>query len=163
METEVTIRSARPEDYFAVCRLLDGLDEQHRDRLPWMFRAPAVQPRSADFFADLLGREDSAMFVAEVGEVVGVALGLMRKPPELTIFVPQRWGVLDNLVVDAGWRRRGVGRLLVRAIEGWALGQGAPWVELSVYDFNLEARRFYESLGYLPLRTVLRKPFAGAT
>jgi GNAT superfamily N-acetyltransferase len=47
---------------------------------------------------------------------------------------------------------------LARAIEAWALGQGAAWVEASVYDFNAEARRFYAALGYLPLRTIVRKP-----
>jgi hypothetical protein len=34
---------------------------------------------------------------------------------------------------------------------------GAAWIEVNVYDVNAEARRFYESLGYLPLSTKLRK------
>jgi hypothetical protein len=48
-----TIRTARLDDYAAVCRLMDGVDELHRDRLPWMFKAAAAQARSETFFADL--------------------------------------------------------------------------------------------------------------
>jgi GNAT superfamily N-acetyltransferase len=128
-----------------------------------MFGAAAAAYRTTDFFADLLARDDSAVFVADAGGVVGIAHGLMRSAPELPIFVQQRWGVLDSLVVDPTWHRRGVGRLLAQSVEEWALSQGAQWVELSVYGFNVEARRFYEALGYLPLRTTLRKGCSGAS
>jgi GNAT superfamily N-acetyltransferase len=155
---EAIIRRARPDDYAQACRLLDGLDELHRDRAPWMFKAPASQPRSEDFFADLLNNEDAVVFVADAGHLVGVAHGLMRAAPDSPVFVRQRWGVVDGLVVDPACRRRGIGKLLTLSIEEWALGLGASWVELNVYEFNAEARRFYEALGYLPLSTKLSKP-----
>lgn len=45
----------------------------------------------------------------------------------------------------------------------WGTRFGVPWVELNVYEFNSEARRFYEALGYLPYSLKLRKlgPNAG--
>lgn len=155
---EPTIRAAKLEDYAGVCRLLDGVDALHRAKLPWLFQEPEAQPRTAAYFAGLLQREDSPVFVADAGSIVGVAHGLMRAAPELPIFVQQRWGLLDVLAVAAAWRRRGSGARLVAAMEAWALAAGAAWLELSVYEFNAEAHRFYEALGYLPLRTVLRKP-----
>jgi GNAT superfamily N-acetyltransferase len=155
---EVIIRRARFDDHAQACRLSDALDELHRDQLPWMFETPDVQPRSEAYFADLLNREDSAVFVADAGRVVGVAFGLLRSAPEFPVFRRQRWGVLDGLVVDPTWRRRGIGKRLTYAVEGWALESGAPWIELNVYEFNTEARRFYEALGYLPFSTKLRKP-----
>jgi len=151
--SELVIRPARLEDYAEVCSLFDGVDVLHRERLPWLFKTPDVQPRSVEYFARLLEHDESSVIVADTGgSIVGVALAMLRSAPDLGVFVRQRWGVLDDLVVTSSWRRRGVGRVLMRAVEG------APWVELSVYDFNEEARRFYESIGYLPLRTVLRKP-----
>jgi GNAT superfamily N-acetyltransferase len=158
---EVTIRAAHPNDYVPVCRLMDALDVLHRERLPWLFKAPDFQPRSEAFFANLLGRDDSAVFVADAAHVVGVAFGLMRTAPEFPVFVRQRWGVLDNLAVDAAWRRRGIGKRLAQSVEAWARDLGASWTELNVYEFNVEARRFYEALGYLPVATRLRKPSAG--
>jgi diamine N-acetyltransferase len=155
---EATIRRARFDDYAQACRLNDAVDELHRNRLPWMFKKPDDQPRSEAYFANLLNREDSAVFVADAGRVVGIAFGLLRSAPELSVFRRQRWGVLDELVVDPTWRRRGIGKRLTHALEEWALESGAAWTELNVYEFNTEARRFYEALGYLPLSTKLRKP-----
>lgn len=60
--------------------------------------------------------------------------------------------------IDPAWRGRGIGRQLTRAFESWAIGAGAPWVEVNVYAVNDEARRFYESLGYLPFSAKLHKP-----
>jgi diamine N-acetyltransferase len=155
---EAFIRSARFDDYAQACRLNDALDELHRDRLPWMFKTPDVQPRSEAYFSALIDREDSAVFVADAGQIVGIAFGLLRSAPEFPVFRQQRWGVLDGLVVDPTWRRRGIGKRLTHAVEEWAFASGAPWIELNVYEFNTEARQFYEALGYLPFSTKLRKP-----
>src|SRR5262249_6462040 len=133
MQTEPIIRRACVDDYEAVRRLFVGLDELHRERLPWLFQqAPASEARSPEFFRDILFREDSAVFVADAGGVIGLAHGLIRTAPEIPLFVPQRWGVLDSLAVDAGCRRRGVGRLLAQSFERWALDLGAAWVEVGV-------------------------------
>ena len=76
----------------------------------------------------------------------GVAVGQMRTAPEFPAFIPQRWGVLDVLVVNPAWRRQGIGKRLARAVEAWAIESGAPWVEVNMYNINAEARRFYEAL-----------------
>lgn len=154
---EATIRRARPEDYDQACRLSDALDALHRDSLPWLFKTPDVEPRSEAFFEDLLNREDSAVFVADAGHLVGVAFGFVRTAPVFPVFLQQRYGVLDGLIVDRAWRRRGIGKQLAQSVEKWALELGVRWVEINVYEFNVEARGFYESLGYSPLSTKLRK------
>jgi GNAT superfamily N-acetyltransferase len=155
-----TIRRARLDDYDEACRLLDALDVFHRERVPWLFKEPSRQPRSEAHFADLLAGAASAVFVADAGRLVGIAVGLIRTAPDFPIFVQQRWGVLDALVVDPAWRRRGIGALLANSVETWAIEAGAPWVEVNVYDANAEARRFYEARGYLPVSTKMRKPTA---
>jgi len=157
---QVVVRRARLEDHAQACRLNDAVDALHRERLPWMFQTPEVEPRSQAHFSDLLHREDASVFVADAGHVVGIAFGRLRSAPDSPVFRPERFGVLDGLVVDPAWRRLGIGKRLTHAVEQWALEAGAPWTELNVYEFNTEARRFYEALGYLPYATKMRKPSA---
>jgi GNAT superfamily N-acetyltransferase len=156
--TEFIVRTARPDDYAAACALLLGLDQVHWENLPWLLRVPPVPPRSEESFAKLLEGPDSVLFVAESTELVGVAIGVMKSAPEFAVFIPQRWGVLDALMVAVPFRRHGVGARLTNAVEAWAVERGASFVELGVYDFNVEARRFYERLGYVSTLTKLRKP-----
>ena len=80
--------------------MLDGLDELHREHLPWLFRTPATQARSRDYFEQLLSGDDSCVLVADAGEVVGVVIALMRSTPDFQVFIPQRWGILDSIVVS---------------------------------------------------------------
>jgi GNAT superfamily N-acetyltransferase len=126
-----------------------------------MFKEPESQARTSEFFADALSRDDSAVFIADADGIVGIAHGRTRAAPDVPVLHAQRWGVLESLVVAPAWRRRGVGKRLADAFEGWALGEGASWVEASVYEFNGEARGFYEALGYLTLRTIVWKPRDG--
>ena len=161
MTDPFVVRSAALGDYHEMCALLAEVDELHRSNLPWMFQRPTAEPRSKEFFEQLLNGEDSAVLVAHSGpELVGVATTLLRSAPDFALFIAQRWGVLDNIAVSKSWRRRGVGTALIRDAERWAERHGANWIELGVYEFNDEARAFYRSLGYSPVSTKLRKPFA---
>ena len=148
---------AQAGDYEAVCSLLDELDRLHWQSLPWLFRAPPSPPRDLAFFSKLLADPNSIVFVARADAVIGVAIALLKSAPEFNVFIPQRWGVIDNISVASSWQRKGVGAALAHAVEKWAQTQGAKWVELGVYDFNENARTFYERLGYLPLSRKLRK------
>lgn len=65
--------------------------------------------------------------------------------------------VIQAIHVRKDHRRRGVGTSLVRDIEGWAEAKSARYVELGVYEFNPEARAFYERLGYLTVSRVMRR------
>jgi ribosomal protein S18 acetylase RimI-like enzyme len=163
MDEPFIVRAATLGDYDSMCTLLGEVDELHRLNAPWLFRKPSTEPRSRAFFEQLLGSEDAAVLVADAtGPIVGVATALMRPSPDFAVFLSQTWGVLDNIAVSKSWRRRGVGTALTRNSERWAQGRGAKWIELGVYEFNAGARSFYQTLGYCPVSTKLRKPFDDA-
>jgi GNAT superfamily N-acetyltransferase len=52
------------------------------------------------------------------------------------------------LVVDAGVRERGVGRLLMEEAERVGRELGAAWAEVTAGHHRPDARRLYEELGY---------------
>jgi len=153
------VRDASLGDYDSMCALLAQVDELHRLNVPWLFCKPSTEPRSMGFFEQLLRSNDGTVLVADAaGHVVGIATALMRSSPDFPVFLTQTWGVLDNLAVSESWRRRGVGTSLIREAERWVHGRGAKWIELGVYEFNAGARSFYQTLGYAPVSTKLRKP-----
>lgn len=139
-------------------RLLDALDQIHRERVPWLFRATNEPARTRQEYAELIEGPDSTLITAVAPQVIGVALVLLKSTPAFPVFVPARFAVVDNLVVESAWRRSGVGTALTRAAEDWARARGASWLELGVYEFNDSARAFYEALGYGPVTRKLHKP-----
>ena len=62
---------------------------------------------------------------------------------------------VKDLVVDAPWRRRGLGEALLRHALGTFTSRGATALELKVHATNASAIRLYERVG---MRMVERLP-----
>lgn len=105
--------------------------------------------RSRDYLQTILGDENCAIFVAvQAGEIIGTIHITIRQSPSFPIMVPRRFAVIENLIIVQAQRRSGVGTALMTHAHQWAADQGLTQIELNVWNFNEEAIRFYESLGY---------------
>jgi diamine N-acetyltransferase len=144
-------------DRDAVARLFDELDVLHSDSLPGLFRRQIPSPRDQAFLQSLLETEQSAVLIADAGEVVGFVHVLLRTSPSFPIFVQQTRGVVESIYVAAAWRRRGFARELLRAAERWARERGAVGIDLNVYEFNEQARALFTAMGYSTLSRRLSK------
>jgi ribosomal protein S18 acetylase RimI-like enzyme len=82
--------------------------------------------------------------VAEAGGAV-VAYILVRA---LTSDEGYELGGIDNLVVDEGWRGRGVGRHLMEMAEKHFRAEGRAALQLTVRADNQVALNLYRSLGF---------------
>jgi len=146
---DVRIRPAILAEHGALCRLFDELDRLHRAARPDFFRRADGPARPSAIVADLIAGPRSTILVAERdGGLAGLVSVLLQGIAGLPILVPRRIAVIDNLIVRADCRRHGIGRRLIDRAERWADAQGAQAVEIVVHEFNLEARRFYDALGY---------------
>lgn len=86
------------------------------------------------------GDEEVAFIAIGNGRWVGMARGYLELPIAHLIAV----------YVTPEWRRRGVGRAVSHSVVAWAWERGASAVVLSVSDWNVGARRVYESIGFAP-------------
>ena len=118
---EAVIREARSEDYPQVCRLLDALDELHRERAPWMFKAPEYQPRSEGYFASLVDGEHSAVLVADAGPLVGIAPWMAVVVADLVLAVALRWFPVRSVPVGIAVAVAAVAVLLDPLVPGGRL------------------------------------------
>src|SRR5687767_1103942 len=88
-----SIRVMSLADCDAVARLFDELDVLHSDSLPSLFRHPTRSPRDRAFLESLLETGQSAVLIADVGEVVGFVHVVLRTSPSFPIFVQQARGL----------------------------------------------------------------------
>ena len=96
-------------------------------------------PWSRASFGNLLDRDDASLWVAAVdGNVVGYAV----------VWYVLHEAELGNLAVASGWRRRGLGRLLLDWVLEVARGRGVERIYLEVRASNLGAQQLYERRGF---------------
>jgi ribosomal protein S18 acetylase RimI-like enzyme len=150
------VRPAKIEDLPAVARLYVVLKNHHRELQPFNPRYHVEDREWQEIARRALLDEEVAVFVAERdGAVRGfVKLSIAAKP----------WGLsceMDTLVVDEGWRSRGIGKELLLAAEDHAAGIGARGLRANVLVSNEEGRAFYEREGYALLAVRYGKSITG--
>ncbi len=114
--------------------------EQSMERF-WRRLYPEQPPRPALDPAELV-RPHGVFLVAFVGDVAAGCAGL--RPLEGVAGV----GEMKRVWVEPAFRRRGLSRLLVKAVEQCAreLGYGRLWLDTG--PLQLEAQSLYQSCGY---------------
>lgn len=146
--SDVTIRELRRDDLGPVGALAAELVQQHHrwdgDRF---FLVDDVADGYRWFFGTQLGKDGVVLLVAEVdGAVAGYAYGTVEARDWNLLL--DAHGALHDVVVDARFRRRGVGRALVQAMVQALEARGAPRVVLMSAAQNASAQALFESLGF---------------
>ena len=143
------VREAVDTDYDQVCRLYAIGDELHQDQLPHIFQRVEGPARDAEYVQSLVHGDDFGLFVAEVeDQLVGLVSVRASWTAAVPMLVRRTYAVVDILVVKKGFRRQGIGTALMKRAQSWARQKGLESIELTVWEFNTGAARFYERLGY---------------
>ena len=104
---------------------------------------PPVQKRYPPEVVDYpsyVDNPDKAIFIAYAGRRAAGQIRLCR--------YWNQYAYIEDIAVDPGFRRRGIGeRLLRRAIE-WAHARQLPGVMLETQNINVPACRLYERCGF---------------
>lgn len=132
------IRCATSEDSDAMLVLLNQLFGVEQD---FCFDAPTQHRGLAMLLASSLAR----VFVAEAeGVVRGMATG------QLVVSTAQGGlsVLVEDVVVDEGWRRRGIGTLLLAELQRWASSQGAGRMQLLADRDNETGLTWYRRHGW---------------
>src|SRR5512144_3120259 len=136
------IRPAHRADVAAIVRLIHGLAEFEK-----LTHLVEVTPES--LAPHLFGERPVAeALVAELeGRIVAFALFFTN----FSTFLAKPGLYLEDLYVDPAYRGRGIGQALLKRLGRLAAERGYGRFEWSVLDWNVDAIRFYESLGAVPM------------
>ena len=149
-EGKISIRSAEPADLDSLVSLLAALFAIEEDFV-------VDEARQRRGLTLMFESERGCVLVAEAeGRVIGMCSGqLLVSTAEGGLSL-----LVEDVVVHDQWRGRGVGRLLMAAIGGWAKVHEVSRLQLLADRNNIPALGFYQGLGWqttelICLRTVL--------
>jgi ribosomal protein S18 acetylase RimI-like enzyme len=134
-----TLRPAAPADLEALVRLLGVLFSIEAD-----FRPDEARQRRG--LSRML--EEPARRLVLVAEEGGAVIGMVTVQLVVSTAEGGDAGLLEDLVVDAPHRGRGVGRRLLEGAAAWARARGATRLQLLADVTNAPALGFYDRLGW---------------
>ena len=147
----MNIRNMTLNDYNEVDRLMAQVHKIHVEGRPDLY-IDVDHIYSMEQFQEMVENEDMISVVAEIDEtVVGICFVSMRAR---TCMVKRRTAYMEDLCVDEAYRGKGVGKKLFLYAKELAVKMGAERLDLMVWDFNENARKFYESMGMKPQRYI---------
>jgi GNAT superfamily N-acetyltransferase len=141
------IRIATVSDVEALVALNRIAQDMHVQAFPDRFRRDAPQQIVADAFAEKIQASTSYWLVAEEDELVAFLSADFFEREESWHSVARRVCYLAGIVVAPSFRRRGIARALIGALQREADARGMT-IELDVFAFNDEAKEVFSKLGF---------------
>ena len=145
------IRNMILNDYQEVDRLMAQVHGLHVKGRPDLY-IDVEHIYSFEQFKEMVENEDMITILAEENDkVVGICMVSMRMK---TCMVKRRTAYMEDLCIDESCRGKGIGKKLFLYAKDEAVKMGAERLDLMVWDFNENARKFYESMGMKPQRYI---------
>ncbi len=154
-DTGIRIRAAESDDLAFLIELIwdDPLGRAREDI------SEASRPAYAAAFSAVLDDPNSTILVAEDR---GLVVGCIQLTVKAGLSYRGAWRmVVEDLRVARNRRGDGIGTLLMRATESWAVERGCQIIELFVHSDRVDAHRFYDRLGFAGAHRGFRKTLPG--
>jgi ribosomal protein S18 acetylase RimI-like enzyme len=147
METDLTIRTARPGDIAAMKTIWKAFIDFHLARDPFFERCADGHDRYGEFVAKHLKDEDWYILVAVVdNDVVGQGIGTVQYYPP--VYVHGKFGYIQEVAVAEAYRRQGIGTALIEQMIAWFKHRGITRIEVEVATTNEVSNPFWRKAGF---------------
>lgn len=150
------IRPATPSDVQVIVDMERKLLRYHALKSKYFKPVPDAEKKFEKYLRGLIGKKDAAVFVAQSDDKqVGYLIArVFEDPPVLKI---RRKGVITDIFVERGYRKRGIGQKLIERALKWFRKQNLQFAELSVYVKNISGKIFWKRMGFEDHMTIMRK------
>jgi ribosomal protein S18 acetylase RimI-like enzyme len=123
--------------------LVFGLFDKYR----MFYKAESNLDLAKSFIQERLDNKESVIFVAL--DKTGRPVGFTQLYPSFSSLRTVRNWILNDLYVEEGFRRQGIGEMLMRKAMAFGIAKGAKSIELSTGVNNVKAQKLYEHIGFI--------------
>ena len=141
----ISIRKAVFEDYDAVCRIMNQVQELHVQWRPDIYKSTS-DVISKELFQDAVTHE--LFYVTEINSKITGVLGLEFRHIESPLHVTREVLFIGSMVVDKAYRRKGIGHAFFSKVKEIALENNCDGIELQVNAKNKLAFEMYSKYGF---------------
>jgi len=139
------IREANLLDFDAIAKLEQQVFKIHINARPDLFEKNYF---TKEYFEGNFENENAKIFVYEENEnILGHCMIEEYESIDDAMMFDVKGIFIDSMCVDENAKGRQIGRALVDHVKAHAKEIGATSLDLLVWDFNEDARKFYEHLG----------------
>ena len=148
----MTVRFANENELGRVNELRAQVNALHVAGKPEVFKSGFPQELQ-DYVNVIWNDPNKDIVVAELdGVVCGYAVINYVNRPENPYMFERRYLDIDEFGVDEAFRRRGAATAMIDFIRALAAEKGYSRVELNMWEFNEDALKFYEAVGFTTYR-----------
>lgn len=146
------VRFAEEKDLSRINELRKQVNDIHVNARPDVFKTGFCKELQ-DFAHVLLTGENSDILVAErEGVICGMACVDYVRKPETSYGMARGFYHIQEIAVDALYRRQGVAKELFEFMKEEAKKRLLNKIELEVWTFNESAIEFYEAVGFCEIK-----------
>lgn len=143
------IEVANETNYETLNKLFKELDHYHFLLQPERVNEYTQVARTAEQLNSYTSGDGKVLFIAKLNEEYVGFINLKIEVIEGSYLnVSRKFCLIDNIFVRESFRSKGVATYLVNYAKKWSLEQGVNKVELQVFSSNINAVKFYESMGF---------------
>ena len=119
------------------------------DKYRVFYEQPSDISLAKQFLHQRLSNNESVIFVAlDNDNETMIPAGFTQLYPLYSSVRAQKNWILNDLYVEANYRKQGVGKQLISAAMQFAKEQGAQFVQLETMQDNVTAQSLYEAIGF---------------
>lgn len=155
VSTRGIFRKANFNDFEAINKINSQVHKKHVEKESNFFRN--IESRlDEDRFKKEIDKDH--VFVVDVDSiVVGYSFHKHIQIKDSQVLKDQKICFIEDFCIDALQKRKGYGNFLFYELEKWSKAQGCTSLELNVWEFNEEAKMFYQKQNMRKAVIVMKK------
>lgn len=140
------IRKMQKSDFENLKPLFRQVHNIHSQNRPDVYND--IDPLNRDYFDFLINDDKTLTLVCEAeNKLVGFCVATFREPSKNPLLKARNVLFVENMCVEDSHRQKGIGKMMLDEITQQAKEKGTDVIELTVWSFNDDAIKFYESCG----------------